>query len=1153
MCKRLIVLTSFLVMLTLADKVTAQIDPASVTDGHVYLFENVGTDVPDDSPNGNTANLIGNPQVVDGIKSNALQFDGVDDGVHIPDSAMINLSTHQNHTVVAVFKCDDVAKTDKQVVYDEGGTTRGLTIYVHEGLVYAGGCNLSDYTPEWTGTFLSAPISANTWVAVAMIVRDGTAAQEDDKFEMWVNGGLIGKGPGAELRSRSNDCAMGYHNSQVKFHDGNVSATGSYFQGAIDEVWIINQALTQVELSQWGGKPWPYAYDPDPTDGTLHEGTWVTLSWKPGKLAVSHDVYMGDNFDDVNDATRDSGVFRGNQATDFYVAGFPGFAYPEGLVPGTSYYWRIDEVIDADPNSPWKGDVWSFTVPSLTAYNPNPADGTKLLNPDDITLSWTPGFNAKLHYIYFGDDFDVVSNAAGALPLADTTYSVGTLEKDKTYYWRVDEFDGFTTHKGAIWSFSTKPIIAITDPELILWWTLEEGEGTMVLDWSGHGYDAPFTGNPQWIEGYDGSALNFNGAGDSVIYHLESEETWPAYTVAVWAKADVVSQSTNSCVFANHMTFATDTPSMQISYDDSDNYQYHGPIDAVIGPATLGWIHLAVTGDGSNASLYYNGELVTSFDHGVGDTVFSKFAIAVNRAEDNWFDGSIDDCRVYNRALSLEEIQLAMRGDPLLAWAPRPVNGSNPDIDAALPLSWSPGDNASQHDVYFGLDKEALKAADSTDTTGIYRIRQNGTTYTPPEGVEWGGGPYFWRIDEVNTDGTISTGRIWSFTVADFILVDDFESYTDDDINGEAIWQHWIDGFGVPDNGAQVGYLLPPYAEQTIVNSGNQSMPFVYDNTAGVTNSEAALTLTAPRDWTRHGLTDLALWFRGYPGSVGSFVEAPAGTYTITGSGADITGTADEFHYAFKTLTGPGSIVARVTSVQNTHQWAKAGVMIRETLNPDSTHAMTFVTPGQGVVFEYRTGTGLNNVGAAGQEAGITAPHWVKLERDTAGNFTASRSTNGTTWESVGGAIHQNIPMTSNVYIGLAVTSHDAAVTTQAVFSNVTTTGNVSGQWAHQDVGIESNAAEPMYVALSNRNGAPAVVANEDPAAATIDVWTEWRIPLQAFADQGINLSDVDSIAIGLGSKAGMASAGGSGTMYFDDVRLYPPSPEPEPEPEPQP
>jgi hypothetical protein len=199
------------------------------------------------------------------------------------------------------------------------------------------------------------------------------------------------------------------------------------------------------------------------------------------------------------------------------------------------------------------------------------------------------------------------------------------------------------------------------------------------------------------------------------------------------------------------------------------------------------------------------------------------------------------------------------------------------------------------------------------------------------------------------------------------------------------------------------------------------------------------------------------------------------------------------------------------------------------------------VTPGNGVATQGRTAT--DGASFNTNETDITAPHWVKLERDAAGNFTVSHSANGTSWQSVASAIPTNIPMASNVYIGLALTSHDAAATCQAVFSNVTMTGNVTGQWANQDVGITSNATEPLYVALSNQNGAPAVVAHEDPAAATIDTWTEWRIPLQAFGDQGINLSDVDNIAVGLGSQAGVASSGGSGTIYVDDIRLYAPQP----------
>jgi hypothetical protein len=131
--------------------------------------------------------------------------------------------------------------------------------------------------------------------------------------------------------------------------------------------------------------------------------------------------------------------------------------------------------------------------------------------------------------------------------------------------------------------------------------------------------------------------------------------------------------------------------------------------------------------------------------------------------------------------------------------------------------------------------------------------------------------------------------------------------------------------------------------------------------------------------------------------------------------------------------------------------------------------------------------------------------------------------------------------MGANAYIGLAVTSHDTALTCQGVFSNVSTSGNVGAQWVNQDIGIESNDAEPLYVAVSNSTGVPAVVVHENHTAAQIDEWTEWIIPLQALADQGIILTDVDKIAIGLGTRDNMTIPGGSGKIYIDDVRLYQP------------
>ncbi|MHC4535998.1 MAG: carbohydrate binding domain-containing protein [Planctomycetota bacterium] len=207
--------------------------------------------------------------------------------------------------------------------------------------------------------------------------------------------------------------------------------------------------------------PLTRAYEPVPSDGSLHPDTWVNISWKPGDKAGSHDVYFSDNYDLVHDGAAEA--FQGNQGEDFFVAGFPGFPFPDGLVPGTTYYWRIDEVNEAEPNSPWKGPVWSFSIPPKTAYEPDPPDVAEQVNPN-ISLRWTGGFGSKVHTVYFGDNFDDVNNATGGLPQAATAFNPGLLELAKTYYWRVDEFDIVETHKGDVWSFTTEGAVGNPNP-----------------------------------------------------------------------------------------------------------------------------------------------------------------------------------------------------------------------------------------------------------------------------------------------------------------------------------------------------------------------------------------------------------------------------------------------------------------------------------------------------------------------------------------------------------------------------------------------------------------------------------------------------------------------------------------------------------------
>ena len=896
----------------------AQVDPDAIVG--LWLFdEGTGDIAQDSSGNENDGTLNGPEWTNEGKLGGALEFNGA--GSYIEFATGESLKT-PHFTIVAWFR---TRKLDGYGHIFQTGNDwddmAGYVFRVHQDGTVQGGLA---FGPGNITTFVTGPsIEADTWYHLAM-TYDGTTAT------LYLDGENVSSNPGqGEIMYDDLPVRIGVHSGD----------TGAAFDGFIDEVGLFNvalepgdiEAIMNVGLAGVAGAQ-PFASRPTPKDGALHADTWITLSWQPGDFAASHDVYLGDHFDDVSEATRDSNVYRGNQVADFYVAGFPGFAYPEGLVPGTTYYWRIDEVNAPPDETVYKGEVWSFSIPPKTAYNPNPADGAESIGLDAV-LSWTAGYGAKLHTVYFGDDFDTVANATGGIPLGKTTYKPGPLKAAKIYYWRVDEYDGIATYKGDVWSFTTFGAVGNPDPA----------------------------------------------------------------------------------------------------------------------------------------------------------------------------DGAVD-------------------------------------VTQTPTLTWTPGIPAASHEIYFGDNEEVVRNATKASPEFKATKALGDESYEPGK-LAWHT-TYYWRIDEVNDTNPDSpwTGKVWSFTTANFMIIDDFEAYTDDDTAGEAIWQHWIDGFGVADNGSQVGYLLPPYAEQTIVHGGLQSMPLFYNNEGGVTNSEAAFALASNRDWTEGGVTELSLWYHGVPASVGSFVEAPAGTYTMMAEGADIWGTADQFHYAFKMLNGAGSMEVQVLSVQNTNAWAKAGVMIRETLEPGSKFAAVYMTPGNGCRFQARMtadadATSDSSVASSAQIA-ITAPYRVKLERDAAGNFRGYYSSDGAAWQSMTWN-PQSIPMSSNVYIGLALTSHAAGVVCEARFSNVQSTGAVSGQWTNQDIGIASNASEPLYVAVSNATGGPAVVANEDPAAATIDAWTEWRISLQAFADQGINLGNVDKIAIGLGSPSGMASSGGSGTMYIDDIRLY--------------
>jgi len=210
---------------------------------------------------------------------------------------------------------------------------------------------------------------------------------------------------------------------------------------------------------------------------------------------------------------------------------------------------------------------------------------------------------------------------------------------------------------------------------------------------------------------------------------------------------------------------------------------------------------------------------------------------------------------------------------------PQPSDGWTTDVEEAL-LSWMSIDKGPVHDLYLGTDRAAVENADISDTSGIYRGEQTGNSYTLPEGLQ-AGQTYYWRLDEVRSEDIVKKGEIWSFTVIDGLLVDNFESYTDEvneDFVGPAIWNTWIDGFFVWDSGGIVGYATEPFAETIIFHGGFQAMPFFYDNDGTVFEgheeweatgvpyySETQRTWAEPQDWTRNGVEVLSLWFYGDP------------------------------------------------------------------------------------------------------------------------------------------------------------------------------------------------------------------------------------------------------------------------------------------------
>ena len=474
------------------------------------------------------------------------------------------------------------------------------------------------------------------------------------------------------------------------------------------------------------------------------------------------------------------------------------------------------------------------------ASKPSPVVGAADV-PQDAILTWAPGPSIASHDVYFGTSYDSVSTADRTNPQevlvsqgqAGTTYvPTSPLELGQTYYWRIDEIEaGAALHRGDVWSFTVEPyaypLANVTATASI---SANQGPGPEVL--------------------VDGSGLDESGQ-----HSVDTGDMWKGDT------------DTNEPV---QITFSLDRV---YKLDAIQVWNFNGEYESFLGFGL------------QNVTLEYSldGEtwmVVGDFDlaRGPGLATYAGQSLDLGGIAAQYVRMNVNSNYGAQGQYGLSEVRFLYV--PVRARQPLPADGAT-DVDPALALSWRAGREATSHEVYVSTDEQAV----IDGTAPAETVAQS--SYTPALEL---GQTYYWKVNEINQaePAVAWEGNVWSFSTMGYLVVDDMESYTDDD--GNLIYEAWSDGFGIGTNGSQVGHDNPPYTEQIDVHGGAQSMPFSYDNAGAATSSEAKRTFATPLDLTLGGATTLVLNFSGNPGNAAGqlYVE-------VNGDRVDYDGDADAF------------------------------------------------------------------------------------------------------------------------------------------------------------------------------------------------------------------------------------------------------------------
>jgi len=470
----------------------------------------------------------------------------------------------------------------------------------------------------------------------------------------------------------------------------------------------------------------------------------------------------------------------------------------------------------------------------VAAASPNPASGAVDVLRDEAVMSWTAGQFADTHTVYLSTSIDAVANgdadALAAEGLADASYDPGRLEFGTQYFWRVDEVNAApdnTVFPGEVWNFTVEPkslAIAVGSVQA-------EASSTAT------GQDPNNTVN--------GSGLNENDEHSNL-----QEDMWlgadtdvnPSiqFSFEEAMKLDKVHVWNHNTQTESILGFGIKEALIEYSVD-GENWTEFGTVE-------LAQADGSDTYDGADVSL---DGIIAQYVKITGLSNFSILGLPQK---------GLSEVRFYYIPNQARELS--------------PADGTITDT-ATVTLSWRPGREAAQHEVYLGTDAENLELAGTTSENSFVADTLDYST------------TYHWQVTEVNEAETPARyeGEVISFTTPNYAVIDDMEIYKAEE--GLFIWEHWVDGFENPDeNGAVVGN--GDEAEMDIVHSGSQSLPMQYNNGAAPI-SEATLQIDN-QDWLAGGIQTLSLYFHGTAGNTGQlYVKINDAQVDYPGAAADLT------------------------------------------------------------------------------------------------------------------------------------------------------------------------------------------------------------------------------------------------------------------------